>query len=47
MSRTSSTHGRDERHKISVTKLEEKRPFGRLRRRWVDNIKVDLKETVY
>jgi hypothetical protein len=27
-----------------VRKLEGKRPFGRLRRRWVDNIKVDRRE---
>jgi hypothetical protein len=27
-----------------VGKLEEKRPLGRPRRRWVDNIKMELKE---
>jgi hypothetical protein len=27
-----------------VGKLEGKRPLGRLRRRWVDNIKMDLRE---
>jgi hypothetical protein len=27
-----------------VGKPEEKRPFGRSRRRWVDNIKMDLLE---
>jgi hypothetical protein len=27
-----------------VKKPEEKRPFGRPRRRWVDNIKIDLQE---
>jgi len=27
-----------------VGKLEEKRPLGRTRRRWEDNIKVDLEE---
>jgi hypothetical protein len=29
---------------IRVGKAEGKRPLGRLRRRWVDNIKVDLRE---
>jgi hypothetical protein len=29
---------------ILVGKPEEKRPLGRPRRRWVDNIKIDLKE---
>jgi hypothetical protein len=29
---------------ILVGKLEEKRPLGRPRRRWVDNIKMDLRE---
>jgi hypothetical protein len=27
-----------------VGKPEEKRPLGRLRRRWVNNIKMDLRE---
>jgi hypothetical protein len=27
-----------------VRKTEEKRPLGRPRRRWVDNIKMDLRE---
>jgi hypothetical protein len=27
-----------------VGKLEEKRPLGRRRRRWVDSIKMDLRE---
>jgi hypothetical protein len=30
--------------RILVGKPEEKRPLGRLRRRWVDNIKMDLRE---
>jgi hypothetical protein len=30
--------------KIIVGKLEGKRPLGRPRRRWVDNIKMDLRE---
>jgi hypothetical protein len=28
-----------------VTKPEGKRPLGRARRRWVDNIKMDLRKT--
>jgi hypothetical protein len=32
-------------YRISVGKPEEKRPLGRPRRRWVDNIKMDLRET--
>jgi hypothetical protein len=30
-------------YRILVGKLEGKRPLGRLRRRWVDNIKIDLR----
>jgi hypothetical protein len=30
---------------IMVGKTEEKRPLGRPRRRWMDNIKMDLRET--
>jgi hypothetical protein len=30
-------------YRILVGKLEEKRPLGRPRRRWVDNIKIDLR----
>jgi hypothetical protein len=30
-----------------VGKPEGKRPLGRLRRRWVDNIKMDLREIVW
>jgi hypothetical protein len=30
-------------YRILVRKLEGKRPLGRLRRSWVDNIKMDLK----
>jgi hypothetical protein len=29
-------------YRILVGKLEGKRPLGRPRRRWVDNIKIDL-----
>jgi hypothetical protein len=31
-------------YKILVGKPEEKRPLGRRRRLWVDNIKMDLRE---
>jgi hypothetical protein len=31
-------------YRILVEKLEAKRPLGRPRRRWVDNIKMDLRE---
>ena len=31
-------------HKVSVGKPDGKRPFGRPRRRWEDNIKMDLEE---
>ena len=31
-------------HKVLVGKTEGKRPFGRPRRRWEDNIKMDLRE---
>jgi hypothetical protein len=32
-------------YKILVEKPEGKRPLGRTRHRWVDNIKMDLEET--
>jgi len=31
-------------HRVLVGKPEEKRPMGRHRRRWEDNIKMDLQE---
>ena len=31
-------------YRVLVGKSEGKRPLGRLRRRWVDNIKMDLQE---
>ena len=31
-------------HRVLVGKPEGKRPFGRPRRRWEDNIKMDLRE---
>jgi hypothetical protein len=43
MGRACSTNG-EKRKKILVGKPEGKRPLGRPRRRWVDMIKVDLKE---
>jgi hypothetical protein len=37
---------REERgvHRVLVGKPERKRPLGRTRRRWEDNIKMDLQE---
>jgi hypothetical protein len=32
-------------YRILMGKLEGKRPLGRTRRMWVDNIKMDLRET--
>jgi hypothetical protein len=32
-------------YRILVGKLEGKRPLGRPRRRWKDNIRMDLRET--
>jgi hypothetical protein len=32
-------------YRILVGKPERKRSLGRLRRRWVDNVKIDLRET--
>ena len=31
-------------YRVLVGKLEGRRPLGRLRRRWVDNIRMDLQE---
>jgi hypothetical protein len=31
-------------YRVLVEKLEGKRPLGRPRRRWVDNIRIDLQE---
>jgi hypothetical protein len=43
MGRTCSTHGRDEKCiKVLVGKPERKRRLGRPRRRWEDNIRMDL-----
>jgi hypothetical protein len=39
--------GQKKAYKILVGKPEEKRPLGRPRRRWVDNIKPDLREIAW
>jgi hypothetical protein len=45
MGRACSTNGaKRNAYKIFVGKPEGKRPLGRPRRRWVDNIKMDLRE---
>jgi hypothetical protein len=45
MGRVCSTHGEKRNaYRILVGKPEGKRPLGRPRRRWVDNIKMDLRE---
>jgi hypothetical protein len=35
---------RKDAYRVLVGKPEQKRPFGRKRRRWEDNIKIDLKK---
>jgi hypothetical protein len=45
MGRAYSTNGENRKaYKILVGKLDGKRPLVRSRRRWVDNIKMDLRE---
>jgi hypothetical protein len=46
MGRACSTNGGNKRnaYRISVGKPEGRRPLGRPRRRWMDNIKMDLRE---
>jgi hypothetical protein len=34
-------------YRILVGKPEEKRPLGRSRRRWMDSIKIDLRERAW
>jgi hypothetical protein len=45
MGRACSTNGEKRNaYKIFVRKAEGKRPLGRTRRRWEDNIRLDLRE---
>jgi hypothetical protein len=45
MGRACSANGEKRRtYRILVGKPEGKRPLGRLRRRWVDSMKIDLRE---
>jgi hypothetical protein len=45
MGRACNTNGEKRNaYRILARKPEGKRPLGRLRRSWVDNIKIDLKE---
>jgi hypothetical protein len=45
MGRACSTNGETRNaYRTLVGKPEEKRPLGRSRRRWVDNIEIDLRE---
>ena len=39
--------GREGAYRVLVGKPEGKRPLGRPRRRWVDNIRMDLQELGY
>jgi transposase len=42
---TCSTHGGGKNvYRVLIERPEVKRPLGRPRRRWVDNIKMDLRE---
>jgi hypothetical protein len=46
MGRACSTNGEKRNaYRLLVRNPEGKRPLGRPRRRWVDNIKMDLRET--
>jgi hypothetical protein len=45
MGRACSTNGvKKNAYRILVGKPERRRPLGRPRRRWVDNIEIDLRE---
>jgi hypothetical protein len=45
MGRACSTNwGEEAAYRVLVGRPEGKRPLGRLRRRWEDNIKMDLRE---
>jgi hypothetical protein len=45
MGRANNIHGEKNSYWFFVGKPEWKRPLGRPRRRWEDNIKIDLRET--
>jgi hypothetical protein len=45
--RACSTNEKRNAYRILAGKSEGKRPLGRPRRRWVDNIKMDLRETAW
>jgi hypothetical protein len=45
MGRACSTNEKRNTYRLLVGKPERKRPLGRPRRCWVDNIKMDLRET--
>jgi hypothetical protein len=48
MSRSYSTHGGVEKYtRCFGFKTQKKRPLGRRRRRWEDNIRMDLREIVW
>jgi hypothetical protein len=48
MGRACSTNGENRNaYRILVGKPEENRPLGRPRRRWVDNVKIDLRMVWY
>jgi hypothetical protein len=48
MGRACSTNGEKRNaYRILVGKPDGKRPLGRPRRRWVDNIKIDLRDNSY
>jgi hypothetical protein len=48
MNSTCRTNGEKRNaYRISVGKPEGNKPLGRLRRRWVDNVKMNLRETVW
>jgi hypothetical protein len=40
----STNGGEEESYRILVREPEGKRPIGRPRRRWVENIKIDVRE---
>jgi hypothetical protein len=44
---TQNMHEISEKHQILAGKPEGRRPLGRPRRKWEDNIKTDLKEVGY